>query len=260
MTADDYLRSVSFELRDLPWGQRQDLLTEIRTHLDELPAGTDLGARLGTPKEYAADLRAAAGLERRRGVSAFLRARRPRNLILVALVLIMIGLGIGAVEWIGSYQPLTLGNGLRYPAGARNDPAGGSFVVFHKRRPFEFGVTVLNTGRFGVRVLGVPEGVHQLFSGQPMMGPTMERNTAGMEGPYTRFHPFDLAPGQVRLLFYKGVYAHCRYWTSGSSTVWTAFPLRYSFLWKTATADIQLTPNNQLAIVFPKGFRCFSTR
>lgn len=113
MTADDYLRSVSFELRDLPWGQRQDLLTEIRTHLDELPAGTDLGARLGTPKEYAADLRAAAGLERRRGVSAFLRARRPRNLILVALVLIMIGLGIGAVEWIDSYQPLTLGNGLR---------------------------------------------------------------------------------------------------------------------------------------------------
>ena len=79
-------------------------------------------------------------------MSAFLRARRPRNLILVALVLIMIGLGIGAVEWIDSYQPLTLGNGLRYPAGARNDPAGGSFVAFHKRRPFEFGVTVLNTG------------------------------------------------------------------------------------------------------------------
>jgi hypothetical protein len=55
VTADDYLRSVSFELGDLPWGQRQDLLTEIRAHLDELPAGTDLRARLGTPKEYAAD-------------------------------------------------------------------------------------------------------------------------------------------------------------------------------------------------------------
>ena len=87
VTADDYLRSVSFELRDLPWGQRQDLLTEIRAHLDELPAGTDLRARLGTPKEYAADLRAAAGLERRRGVSAFLGPARPRNLILAALAL-----------------------------------------------------------------------------------------------------------------------------------------------------------------------------
>ena len=56
MTADDYLRSVSFQLNDLPWGQRQELLAEIRTHLDELPAGTDLTARLGTPDEYAADL------------------------------------------------------------------------------------------------------------------------------------------------------------------------------------------------------------
>ena len=50
MTADDYLRSVSFELRDLPWGQRRDLLTEIRTHLDELPAGTDLGRGWERPR------------------------------------------------------------------------------------------------------------------------------------------------------------------------------------------------------------------
>ena len=69
MTADDYLRSVSFQLNDLPWGQRQKLLAEIRAHLDELPPDTDLRVRLGTPEEYAADLRMAAGLERRRGVS-----------------------------------------------------------------------------------------------------------------------------------------------------------------------------------------------
>jgi hypothetical protein len=125
--ADDYLRSVSFELGDLPWGKRQELLAEIRTHLDELPAGTDLRARLGTPKEYAADLRAAAGLERRRGAIAFLRARRPRNLILVALILIVIGLAIGAVEWVDSYQPLAFQSGAEiFPPVSAEVPGGTS--------------------------------------------------------------------------------------------------------------------------------------
>jgi hypothetical protein len=82
-----------------------------------------------------------------------------------------------------------------------------------------------------------------------MMGPSMEKNTAGLEGPYTRFHPFDLAPGQVRFLFFKGVYAKCRYWKPGGSMLIHEFPVRYSFLWKTATAHIQLG-QQELAIVY----------
>jgi uncharacterized membrane protein len=76
MIAEDYLRMVAFELRDLPWKMRRDIVSELRGHLDELPPGTDLGAQLGRPHEYAAELRSAAGLERRRGVIAFLRAPR----------------------------------------------------------------------------------------------------------------------------------------------------------------------------------------
>ena len=94
MSPDEYLRNVSYSLNDLPWGMRRDLVAELRAHLDELPPGTDLETRLGRPEEYAADLRSAAGLERRRGPIAFLRARRLRNLILVVLSLTLIGLGL----------------------------------------------------------------------------------------------------------------------------------------------------------------------
>jgi uncharacterized membrane protein len=97
---------------------RQDLLAELRGHLEELPAGTNLDERLGPPEDYAADLRSAAGLERRQGAKAFLRARRPRTLVLAAVALVSIGLAIGAVVWVQSYQPLRSGNSSLSPNGA----------------------------------------------------------------------------------------------------------------------------------------------
>jgi len=115
VTPDEYLRDVGYWLNDLPWGMRRDLLAELRAHLDELPPGTNLRAELGPPEAYASDLRSAAGLERRRGPIAFLRARRPRNLILIVLALTLIGLGIGAVAWIDSYQPIAFAGGTKLP-------------------------------------------------------------------------------------------------------------------------------------------------
>ena len=98
-------------------------MTGLRRHLDELPADTNLAERLGTPQEYAADLRSPAGLERRRGAIAFLQARRPRNLILTVVVLTVIGLAIGAVEWIDSYQPIAFAGGTQFPLDAK--PSAG---------------------------------------------------------------------------------------------------------------------------------------
>jgi hypothetical protein len=61
---DAYLAGVAAALADLPSDDRQDLLDELGTHLEELSQETDapLESRLGTPAAYAAELRASAGL------------------------------------------------------------------------------------------------------------------------------------------------------------------------------------------------------
>lgn len=250
MTADDYLRLVAFELRDLPWRARRELVSELKGHLAELPAGTELRTRLGSPEQYAADMRSAAGLERRRGVLAFLRARRPRNLLLTALVLTIVGLAIGAVVWIDSYQPLAFAGSTADPIGATQAPGGNSeSVTFRKGRPFRYGIQIQNTGRFTVRVVGVP-AIHGLpvltrvFMSPPMTLP-------GIGTTFVPFRPFDLKAVQYRVLLLRGSYSRCAYWSPGlADTLW-AFPVRYSFLWRTATVEIRLP--EMLAIVFRKG-------
>jgi hypothetical protein len=249
VTAETYVNRVAFELRDLPLGMRRELISELRGHLSELPP--DIAARLGTPEQYAADLRVSAGLERRRGVIAFLRARRPRNLILIVLALTVIGLTIGAVVWIDSYQPLAAGNSSQFPAGAKGEPGlNGESVVFHKGRPFQFGITVVNNRRFTVRVLGVPYVGPLPWTARLMMSPTA-KNGVGIPQANTPFHPVDLKPGDVIFLLFKGVYACNTGWGAGTAETFDDFPVRYRFLWRTATTNIPLPES--LAFSFPKG-------
>lgn len=250
MTVETYLHWVGYELRDLPWGMRRQLLGELAEHLSELPAGNDLVARLGRPEEYAAEMRAAAGLERRHGAIAFLRARRPRNLILIALVLSVIGLGIGTVLWIDRYQPLAFGGGYQFPAGARGvTGVSGESVAFRKGKPFAFGVDIVDSGRYSVRVLGVPFTGPNPWTARLLM--TRPNHSGGFAGPYERFRPFTLRPHQFVFLLLKGVYACHTGWAKGTGATFAEFPVRYSFLWRTTTAWIPLP--EQLAFNFPKG-------
>lgn len=248
MTPEEYVRRVYFWLSDLPWSTKKELLSGLRVHLAELPPGTDLEA-LGTPEQYAADLRAAEGLEHRRGPIAFLRARRPRNLIVTVLALTAIGLALGAVAWIDSYQPLAFGNGYRYPDGAKGvQGIDGSSVVFRKGKPFVFGIQIVNNGRYTVRILGVPYAPIHPWTAQLLM---TRPNYSGSETPYERFRPFHLRPRQIAFLTFKGVYACHTGWGAGSSATYSDFPVRYRFLWRTATATIPLPED--LAFVFRKG-------
>lgn len=59
-----YLEQVRVYLDDLPEGERDDLLDDLEQHLSEVLAEDDepLAARLGTPEDYAAELRQSAGL------------------------------------------------------------------------------------------------------------------------------------------------------------------------------------------------------
>ena len=249
MTAEEYLRQVDFWLHDLPWGMRRELLSELRGHLNELPAD-DL-ATLGAPEQYAADLRSAAGLDRRRGVVAFLRARRPLNVILAVVLLTVIGLATGVVVWIQAYQPIAFAGGSYLPLYEKEvHGVSGQAVIFHKGRPFRYGFTIVNNGRFTVRVLGVPYAPFLPFTARLLTnGPSTPR--LFMSGPYRRFKPFDLKPGQMTLLLLRGAYA-CHSGTGpGPSVAIDALPVRFSFLWRTTTAEIPL--DGSLTFVFPKG-------
>jgi hypothetical protein len=245
VTPDEYVRNVGWWLRDLPWSTRRDLLAELRAHLDELPPGTDLRTELGPPQKYAGDLRSAAGLERRRGPIAFLRARRPRNLILIVLALTLIGLAIGAVAWVDSYQPIAFAGGTQLPLTAKPSAGqAGETVLFRKGHPFEYGITIRNTGRFTVRVLGVPRSNTDFYSGRLLM--SKDQTGRLDERPLELFHPFDLKHGSFRWLVMKGVYA-CTTGMGGPGPSGSygqitshAFPVRFSFLWRTTTASIPL--------------------
>jgi hypothetical protein len=261
VTPDDYLRIVAFELRDLPWGMRRDLISGLRAHLGELPADTNLYQRLGRPHEYAAELRAAAGLERRHGAIAFLRARRPRNLVLTALVLTVVGLAVGAVVWIDSYQPLATGNSAYGPLDAISSPTGdGVYVVFHEGKSFRYGTTIWNTGRYTVRVLGVPDFIGRHPIGKPiavrlLMSAPTTFDYGGIPLPYKRFHPFDLSPGEQRGLLFVGTYdSPCRERGPGLSIGWDSIPVRYSFLWRTTTVQVPLP--EPVTFVFRKSSDC----
>ena len=64
----DYLAAVEHELADLPAEDRSALLEDLALHLEALAAEEDdrpVAVRLGPPADYAADLRAAAGLPAR---------------------------------------------------------------------------------------------------------------------------------------------------------------------------------------------------
>ena len=257
MTAAEYVRRVEFWLRDLPWRMRQELLAELRTHLSEVPAGTDLAARLGSPEQYATDMRSAAGLERRRGTIAFLRARRPRNVVLTAVALTLTGLAIGAVAWIQSYQPIAFAGGTQFPLDAKGAVGlVGEAVAVHPGRPFQFGITIQNTGRFTVRVLGVPYSLQVLpFSGRLLM--SKDQTGRLNERPLERFRPFDMKPGSFRWLVFKGIY-DCGTMSPGGGEIGLAdFPVRFKFLWRTKTVFIPL--DEQLAFRIPEGTRCPAT-
>lgn len=252
MTRDEYLREVELGLRDLPWRQRRDLVADLRNHLADLP-GTEIEESLGSPSTYAAELRTAAGLHQTRGVIAFIRSFRPLNLVLSAAVLAALGFVIAGVVWVNTYRPLEQGGGSTDPGGKTLGGLDGVQATFRTGRKFALGVTVVNTGRFTVRILGVPWETEGLPWTARLMMSTAQKNTGGMVGPYVRFHPVDLPPGDVIFLFYKGVFACHAPESRRLALTFTDFPVRYSFLWRTDTVEIPLY--QPVAIYFPKGCR-----
>jgi hypothetical protein len=160
----------------------------------------------------------------------------------------VIGLAVRAVVWIDSYQPIVFAGGTQLPLDSKPTPgAAGVTVVVRKGRSFEYGIVIHNDDRFAVRALGVRRGVTDFFKGRLLMS---EDQTGHMsELPLERFHPFDLKPGAFRWLIFKGVYACTTGAPTGLRVTRFDISIRYSFLWRTATAVIPL--DTPLSFSFP---------
>jgi hypothetical protein len=222
--------------------------------------------RSGTPlREIAKEL----GLSHQR-VHQIVSGESPRrrNLGRVAggigglLVLIA---AIAAAVWIQSYQPLAFGRLDVVPSGSYNtigEKGQVAWVGYRKgigggpNRPF-FAVTLQNTGPFTVRLerptyrYGPDLPVLRGWSSRLLMArytrvketnPVLARRDHGYtwrRGPLQPYQPVSLAPGQIVMIAYQGVWHDCQLELPvGASTPPTTFPISYSFLWKTATARI----------------------
>lgn len=277
---EGYLGQLSAAAHDLPQGRRRELLSEIEQHIRQALAGTQCENRsemlallkhVGDPAEIAAaaDDNADASIERRPSVIASLR-RRPRKLILTLVALTLIVLAVGFAVWTqtGAYQPLGFAPAYVLPAGAVNtvgENEHGALVGYNKYgHPF-FGVTIENTGQFTVRVLGngrygAALPVFRAWSARLLMARYTALNTRvrgpfGFQGhawkrePLQPFQPVDLAPGEIVMLLWLGVWHDCqdKFGPSGTTEPPSSLPIKYSFLWKTATASIPLPGGLTLA-------------
>lgn len=229
--------------------------------------------RVGDPAEIAAADNEQADASLPGGIAS-LRTRRPRRLVLALVALVVIGLAIGAAAWTQSYQPLAFAPADVLMADSVNtlgENGHGAWVGYRKgigggpHRPF-FGVTIQNTGPFTVRVVGLGRYGPALpvlrgwssrllmaqgtFVQEPL-GPSTNpirdtngrivRRRAWKRGPLQSFHPVDLAPGQIVMIAFEGVWhMDCHPVTVGTTTPPRTFPVRYSFLWKTTTTQIPL--------------------
>jgi hypothetical protein len=234
---DEYLAEVEGCLTDLPWRARKRLVADLRVHLGEIPAGENLVARLGSPQSFAAELRGAAGLPPRRGPVAFLRARRPRNLV-IALVVLAVAASIGVgVAWARSYQPLTSGSTSLGPIPSHQGAVGETIAAYRDGKPFQIGFSVRNDGRFAIRIVSIPvDGLAGPFTARAYVVPS-ETDDAARAVP---FRPFTLEPHHERLIVLRGTYNHCHSFVSGGSITILSLPIRAQFALWTRTVSIAL--------------------
>jgi hypothetical protein len=226
VTGEQYLAAVEAWLGDLPWRVRKNLAADLLVHLGEIPAGEDLVARLGSPEKYAAELRAAAGLTSRRGPLAYLRARRPRNVVIAVALLGVAGGLAAAVAWASTYQPLSTGSIAMSPNPSRGGALNETVAEFRNGKPFELGFSIRNDGRFSVHILRIPlhDGFNRPFAVRVFVGsPGSDPNTA------LPFHPFTLRPGSERLIILRGTYANCGKYVANTSTTFLSMPVRTRF-------------------------------
>ncbi len=161
----EYFDSVRRLLLDIPWAQRQQLLGDLASRIDELPPRTNPGAVLGPGDKYARLMREAAGYgptaPRR---FAYIRAWRLRRKVVVALAIVAVAalaiaipIGAHANAVRRQYQPLTAdedSSTSTAPSVEPNVPTDASYWQYRRRALVVIGAVLANTGHTTATVTG----------------------------------------------------------------------------------------------------------
>lgn len=218
--AERYASAVARELRGIAREKRRALVDGLREHLREYPEREDFAARLGSPAEYAAELRRSAGLP----------AARPRGWIrrlplwLRIALPVLVVLAVAAVVIVTSadvQSPLHYAGGSWVPGTTAPPEFGDKTAValhYQHGQEYQFAFQMENDGHFPVTVDRV-DFARLLFSPlqveEVRLGP---RGEQGMSDGVEQFHAFHLDPGEFRNVFFYGVFAFCEHAERGGST------------------------------------------
>jgi hypothetical protein len=139
-------------------------------------------------------------------------------------------------------------------------------VPFRQGARFRAGISIVNNGRFTVRVLGIsgepPFDYLQLAHRHLTVSAPVPKNAVQSVRPDRTFRPLDLPPGEAMFLQLNGTYnARCRPVKNpvrgydGGSQVFAGFDVRYTVLWRTRTVRIDFP--DTVSIEFPDNENCF---
>jgi len=239
--ADAYATAVGRELRDLRREPRRRLITDLRSHLAELPSGSDLATVLGPPQQYADDLRVSRGIAPPRGWGRIRRVRlRVWIAVLFALSTVIVGT-VGGI-WISRYQPLERGSFSNLP-GAEGDRAFGAtnvVVDYQQGATYQFNFSLRNSGGVAVDVVHIP--LQQLLD-FPIVFEEVRLEQPGKyccAGDAVPFQPFTLNPGEERGLVFRGVLSHCQSFTNGAYSTIESLEVDFRVLGITKSQQVML--------------------
>ena len=147
----------------------------------------------------------------------------PRPVVPVLAALVVLTAGAGAYAAVAAPVPVSLGGTSQRPSiGTLLEPPFVQAVAIVPARAggeFDVVFNVTNTGNRDVRITGVPERFHdplyvdeagvQIGDGDP------NELKGGSQMGWVDFRPFDLPPGQFRMLRLRYRFADCRFHPSG---------------------------------------------
>jgi len=199
-----YYATVGRAVADVPWRRRGPALADLAERLRALDADASPTTELGPPEEYAAAVRADAGLgEQPGGFGARLAATRPRTKVLAAAGAVVVVVLFVALIGVLRYQPLRTDGSAQAldPAIVIDDAGGvkGLTLRFEPGGEILVRYSITNGGLVDVHVDGVE--IEKRFPVRVKELRIVREGGSGDFGAATPVGEFDVRPDEEIVLY-----------------------------------------------------------